>query len=131
MFADDGGSGRFTKKIGGLSSDTLLIGLDQIRTVGGSAFRIDAIPFRPLLQLGPQWTMQTMESTGLSEKKPANGLLQGAILHFGKGKVAVFGEAAMFTAQTNGRWNKRMGFHAQGARDNRQFILNVFHFLVG
>ncbi|MBI3470619.1 MAG: hypothetical protein HY013_04620 [Candidatus Solibacter usitatus] len=34
---------------------------------------------------------------------PAKGYLQGAVLPFGKGRVAVFGEAAMFSAQLSGR----------------------------
>ena len=128
VYADDG-QGIFSKKNGGLSSDPLLDGIDQVRTFGGSAFKIDTNASRPLLLLGPEWMMQTMEANGLSEKKSANGLLQGAVLPYGKGKVAVFGEAAMFSAQTYGRWKKRMGFHARGAEDNKQFILNLFHYL--
>lgn len=129
VYADDGGAGIFTHDNGGLTNDPLLNGIDQIRTFGGSAFRIDTQPYRPLLQFGPQWSMQRMEATGLSEKSPAEGLLQGAVMQVGKGKVAVFGEAAMFSAQRYGRWKKRMGFHAPDAKDNRQFILNLFHYL--
>lgn len=129
VFADDGESGLFTRQNGGLTNDALLTGIDQIRTFGGSAFRIDTSSYRPLLKLGAPWTMQVMESSGLSEKESAEGLLQGAVLEVGKGKVAVFGEAAMFSAQRYGKWQKRMGFHARGAADNKHFILNVFHFL--
>lgn len=129
VYTDDGGSGIFTHDNGGLTNDPLLNDIDQIRTFGGSAFRIDTQPYRPLLQFGPQWSMQRMEATGLSEKSPAEGLLQGAVMQVGRGKVAVFGEAAMFSAQRYGRWKKRMGFHAGGANDNRQFILNLFHYL--
>lgn len=129
VFADDGAAGLFTRKNGGLTDDTLLYGIDKIRTFSGSAFRIERSDYRPLLVMHDQWMMQRMEANGLSEKEPAKGLLMGAVMEVGEGKIAVFGEAAMFSAQRYGRWKKRMGFHAQGAEENRQFILNVFRWL--
>jgi hypothetical protein len=72
-----------------------------------------------------------MTPTGLSEKRPARGLLQGALLEFGSGRVAVFGEAAMFTAQIveQGPFSERIGFNARRATQNKTFILNVLHWL--
>jgi hypothetical protein len=63
----------------------------------------------------------------------ARGLVQGAVLHFGRGRVAVFGEAAMFTAQT---WVRdgvtgQMGMNHPSAAENPQFIVNVMHWLSG
>lgn len=129
VFADDGAAGLFTRKNGGLTDDTLLYGIDKIRTFSGSAFRIEGSDYRPLLIMHDQWMMQRMDANGLSAKETANGLLMGAVMEVGEGKIAVFGEAAMFSAQRYGRWKKRMGFHAQGAENNRQFILNVFRWL--
>jgi hypothetical protein len=129
VYADDGELGLFTRDNGGLSEDPLLEGIDQVRTFGGSAFRIDAVQHRPLLVMGERWTMQRMEGNGLSEKSPATGYLQGAVMQVGQGRVAVFGEAAMFSAQVYGKWKTRMGFHARGAKDNKQFILNLFRWL--
>lgn len=129
VYADDGASGIFTRKIGGLTDDILLDGIDKVRTFGGSAFRINGNANRPLLIMNEQWTMQHMETNGLSAKETAKGLLQGAVMNFGEGKIAVFGEAAMFSAQRYGRGKTRMGFHASGAEDNRRFILNVFRWL--
>ena len=129
VYADDGESGLFNRDNNGLKEDPLTEGIHQVRTFGGSAFRIDSVQHRPLLILGEQSTMQHMEPNGLSEKSPAKGYLQGAIMQFGSGKVAVFGEAAMFSAQVYGKWKTRMGFHAKGAKDNKQFILNVFRWL--
>lgn len=56
---------------------------------------------------------------------------QGAILEFGKGKIAVFGEAAMFTAQTvtNNSGTYKFGFHADQAPNNIQFIRNLIFWL--
>ena len=129
VFADDGASGLFMRKNGGLTDDALLHGINKVRTFGGSAFRIDGIGYRPLLVMNDQWTLQHMEANGLSAKETAEGLLQGAVMNIGEGKIAVFGEAAMFSAQRYGRGKKRMGFHARGAEDNQRFILNVFHWL--
>jgi hypothetical protein len=129
VYADDGESGLFTKNNGGLTDDKLLQDINKVRTFGGSAFRIENPNKRPLLVMNDQWTMQRMEANGLSAKETAKGLLQGAVMDIGKGKIAVFGEAAMFSAQRYGRDKKRMGFHARGAEDNQRFILNVFHWL--
>ena len=128
VYADDGDMGVFNQKNGGLTDDTLLNGIDKIRTFGGSAFRIES-EHRPLFVMHDDWTMQRMEGNGLSAKENAKGLLQGAVMNFDKGKIAIFGEAAMFSAQRYGPGKKRMGFHARGAEDNQQFILNVFHWL--
>ncbi|QQS45904.1 MAG: DUF4350 domain-containing protein [Acidobacteriota bacterium] len=54
---------------------------------------------------------------------------QGAVLSFGKGRVAVFGEAAMFSAQLAGPNRAPMGMNAPEASQNPQFLLNVMHWL--
>lgn len=129
VFAEDNGTGKFTIRNAGLASDSLLSGIDHIRTFAGSAFQIDTPDYRPLLVMGNHWTIQTMGANGLSEKTSAEGLLQGALLEPGNGKVAVFGEVGMFTAQVFGGMKTKMGFHANGAEQNKQFILNVIRWL--
>jgi uncharacterized protein (TIGR02246 family) len=60
-----------------------------------------------------------------------SGSYQGAIMEYGKGKIAVFGEAAMFTAQSiqqNGKTFK-VGFNAAFAPQNVDFIRNVLYWL--
>ena len=57
-------------------------------------------------------------------------LLQGALLRVGRGRVAVFGEAAMFSAQRKGPERTPMGMNAPEAEQNPQFILNTLHWLV-
>lgn len=64
----------------------------------------------------------------------AAGLLQGAVLKLGQGRVAVFGEAAMFSAQTITAPDRsffRFGFNAPTAKQNKQFALNLLHWLSG
>ena len=57
------------------------------------------------------------------------GLSQGAILDLPNGRVAVFGEAAMFTAQLGGPNKRPMGMNTPGAEQNYQFVLNLMHWL--
>lgn len=59
---------------------------------------------------------------------PATGYAQGIALQFGKGRVVVLGEAAMLTAQLDGKTKKPFGMNVQGI-DNRQLALNIMHWL--
>lgn len=78
--------------------------------------------------LAPQVAWQFNDDTPESDLEDK---YQGAILNFGKGKVAVFGEAAMFTAQTitNNSGTFKFGFHAKSAPNNVEFIRNLFFWL--
>jgi len=58
-----------------------------------------------------------------------NGWHQGATLEFEEGRVVIFGEAAMFTAQISGRTKRKMGVIAKGAEQNEQFLLNIMLWL--
>jgi hypothetical protein len=53
-------------------------------------------------------------------------------MKFGKGRVAVFGDAALFSAQLVGKYGQsyKIGMNAPG-NDDRQFALNVMHWLAG
>ena len=106
--------------------------IDYVRTFTGQAFWLTQ-PGEPILRLKPgsvlllpevewQFRMQTPQI-------PGDGLLQGAALEHGKGRVAVFGEAAMFSAQVSGAERRPMGMNMQGAEQNPQFLLNIIHWL--
>ena len=60
---------------------------------------------------------------------PVGGWLQGAAMPVGSGRAAVFGEAAMFSAQLGRPKQQPMGMNAPGAEQNFQFVLNVMHWL--
>lgn len=64
---------------------------------------------------------------------PIDGRAQGLALKYGNGRVVVLGEAAMLTAQVlksiNGT-EQKFGMNVPG-NDNRQFTLNVLHWLSG
>jgi hypothetical protein len=54
--------------------------------------------------------------------------LQGATLEFGEGRLAVFGEAAMFTAQVNARGDK-VGLNHPRGLNNVSLLLNTLRWL--
>lgn len=103
----------------------------SVRTFTGQAFGLPP-KATPLIVLDDQYELLmprtawqfTTETTVL----PAAGLAQGASLNYGKGRVVVFGEAAMFSAQVQ-RDSVRMGMNAPDARQNPQFLLNIIHWL--
>lgn len=64
------------------------------------------------------------------EKKSVAGQAQGLALKFAKGRVVILGEAAMLSAQVTGPENFRMGMNVPG-NDDRQFALNIMHWLSG
>ncbi len=64
-------------------------------------------------------------------KLSVEGWSQGAFKRYGKGKVVVFGEAAMFTAQLAGPEKRKGGMNSDYAHENYQLLLNIIHWLDG
>ena len=77
--------------------------------------------------------MKAWDFSSKTPSIPAEGLLQGAVFRHGDGRVAVFGEAAMFSAQERIRKGERtlMGMNRPDAEQNPQFLLNVMRWLSG
>jgi len=108
--------------------------VDSIVAFTGQAFRLEG-KGDPLMTLGhnivllfPQVAWQFSK---LTPAISASGMLQGAVVQFGKGRVAIFGEAAMFSAQVAGPNRTPMGMNDPTAPQNPQFLLNVMHWLSG
>ncbi len=135
-----GGPLTFTLQTGSLLKHPVTEGrsasekVDSVATFTGSAFQVDkgepvlkfsdeAMAFLPKT-FGEAFTESTARS-------PIKSWLQGATLKIGKGRVAVFGEAAMFSAQLAGPNKAPMGMNAPIAKQNPQFLLNVMHWLSG
>lgn len=118
----------FRKSDGTLRNHDVTAGIDEVATFTGSSFQIDG-DGQPLLVFGPA----VVSMTKRDDLKPASvaGHLQGAVLPFGSGRVAVFGEAAMFSAQLAGPGKLPMRMNDPGARQNAQFLLNVMRWLTG
>jgi len=60
---------------------------------------------------------------------PVNGWSQGAFMKYGKGRLVMFGEAAMFTAQLAGPTQTRVGMNSDYAEENYKLLLNIIHWL--
>lgn len=132
VFADHDEDEIFTTRNGGIGRDPLLAGIGAVRTFGGSTLETSDPKARQLLRLWPGWTIQTMQGEGLSPEQPAGNALQAVALERGSGRVAVFGEAAMFTAQrAEGLFGEKIGFHAKGAEGNKALILRLMNWLAG
>lgn len=105
-----------------------------VRSFTGEAFRVVA-PAAPLLTLAPGSVLlfptKAWAFRASTARMPADGMLQGAALVAGRGRVAVFGEAAMFSAQLSGAARRPMGMNDPAAGQNPQFLLNVMHWLAG
>lgn len=128
----------FSRDDGTLKDDAVTTGIDRIETFTGSAFRIPQ-GARPLLVfpkgyqvLTPRVAWQFSPST---PQVDAAGLAQGAVMNVGKGRIAIFGEAGMFSAQTAAGEGSgapaKIGFNAPEAPENKQLILNVVRWLAG
>jgi len=100
----------------------------------GQGFQVSpGVDFRPLLVL-PTGSLLVLPDTAWeftedTPRRDAGGLLQGAALVVGGGRVAVFGEAAMFTSQSGGPDSPPMGFDHPDAPWNRRFVRNVIQWL--
>lgn len=109
--------------------------VDSVATFTGSAFQVEG--GEPILTfLGAESFSYTPKVFGQPPDKdtphtPIKGWLQGAVLRVGRGRAAVFGEAAMFSAQLAGPNKAPMGMNAPIAAQNPQFLLNVLHWLSG
>jgi hypothetical protein len=125
----------FTRENGGLVDDPIVRNVRQVRTFTGSAFTASGRGVRPVLRLGPRWTVLepvvAWQFDSTTRSSSGEGKLQGALVTAGRGRVAVFGEAAMFTAQVAGPGRIPMGLGAPGAEENKRFALDIVHWLAG
>ncbi len=64
-----------------------------------------------------------------TKKYNVKGWSQGAYKKYGKGRIAAFGEAAMFTAQLAGPNKIKAGMNNKVAPENYQLLLNIIHWL--
>ena len=106
--------------------------IDSVRTITGHAFRVSG-PATPVLLLAPETVVllprRAWQFSEDTPRIPGDGMAQGAVLSFGAGRVAVFGEAAMFSAQVSGKKRRPMGMNMPTAAQNPQFLLNVMRWL--
>lgn len=108
--------------------------VDSIYSFTGEAFQIpeDATPVLILndnfISLMPDTAWNFKDDT---PQVSVAGWSQGTIKKFGKGKIAIWGEAAMFSAQIAGEQKVKVGMNAPKAKYNYQLLLNIIHWLDG
>jgi hypothetical protein len=109
--------------------------VDSVDSFTGQAFRLMRPDAQPLLTLAPGTVVLMPEVawqfSPLTQRMQAGGMLHGAVMRHGRGRVAVFGEAAMFSGQLAGPDRRPMGMNDPTAPQNVQFLLNVMHWLTG
>jgi len=132
------GAAVFTKENKSLSDNPITRGreaseaVDQIATFTGQAFEVpeDATPIltfpKNYINLLPDtaWVFHRKTKT-----LTATGWSQGAYKKYQKGRVVVFGEAAMFTAQLSGPQQRKTGMSNPVAPQNYKLLLNIIHWL--
>ncbi|MGE0442600.1 MAG: DUF4350 domain-containing protein [Gemmatimonadales bacterium] len=108
--------------------------VDSVRSFTGQAFAVPAgavgllrVPTDGVILL-PDTAWRFSDRT---RRVSSAGMVQGALLRVGRGRVALFGEAAMFSAQVTGPDRHPFGMNAPNAGQNARFLLNVMHWLTG
>jgi hypothetical protein len=124
------GSDLFSHENGGLTNDTLIAGLTQVRTFTGQGFGCPEAA-NPLLVLDSTFTLHLPETAWEFETncptRSAAGLVQMAYMPYGKGKLVFSGEAAMFSAQVSD--GNRFGLTAEDAKDNLELLRRLMGWL--
>jgi hypothetical protein len=104
----------------------------SLQTFTGMAFQIPA-GAQSIIALDKEFEVRMPKTAWQFDdettKVSGQDLVQGAYIAYGKGKVMMFGEAAMFTAQLQG--NNKIGMNSKSASHNAQFLLNAIHWLDG
>jgi hypothetical protein len=131
---------RFNRKDGSLKEHPITRGsapdakIDFVVTFTGQAFQ-GPPQAKPLLVFGKSsYSLMPQRAWEFTEDTPkisVEGWFQGAVRRYGKGRIAVFGEAAAFTAQLSGPQKAKIGMNNPDAEQNQQFVLNVMHWLSG
>ena len=130
----------FTTLDGNLTENVITIGrstqenISSIATFTGQAFKCpeDATS---VINLDDRFVNMLPDSAWIfrdsSQRQSASGWSQGAYKAYGQGRIVLFGEAAMFTAQLAGPQRRKMGMNHPDATQNYQLLLNIIHWLDG
>ena len=131
---------RFSRNDGTLKNHIVTRGLSKkeviqsVYTYTGHAFQIPQDAETILMfengsySLNPKRAFKFDKNTA---KFDISAWSQGAVKKYGKGRIAMFGEAAAFTAQIAGKKRRKIGLNSSDAPYNLQFTLNIMHWLTG
>jgi hypothetical protein len=108
--------------------------VDSVMVLTGEAFRA-SVPVDTLLVMGRGSVVLLPEVawqfSPLTPQIRADGMLVGAALTHGRGRVVVFGEAAMLTAQLAGPQRAPVGMNSPEAAHHPRLVLNTVRWLAG
>ncbi|HKK41820.1 MAG TPA: hypothetical protein VJ963_05370, partial [Bacteroidales bacterium] len=134
-----GGTTFFLRSDNTLTSDIIANGrnkyerADSVVSFTGQAFRIpgEAVP---IIRFDKRYTLLEPDTAWVFDRSTKltsldSTWVQGAYMEYGKGRVVVFGEAAMFTAQLTGHNLARAGLNSGFAKGNLKLLLNIIHWL--
>jgi hypothetical protein len=134
------GSDYFYRKDGSLASCSITNGRNAAETVNkvvtftGQAFRIPA-GATSILNFGEKYLLLETDTAWVFDSHTKYTRIkdwsQGAYMKYGKGRVVMFGEAAMFSAQLSGQNQRKAGMNAEYAEENYKLLLNIIHWLEG
>lgn len=106
----------------------------QIVTFTGQAFKIPA-DAEPILVFNDKYVNYLPDTAWVFDENTITynlqGWIHGAYKKYGKGRVVVSGEAAMFSAQLAGEQKFKFGMNSEFAKENFQLLLNIVHWLDG
>jgi len=120
----------FSRSDGSLASHVVTTGVDLVATFTGSAFEFDGTPLMTFSSTSVSLEPDSAWNFASTPRRPVAGWQQGGVKVVGLGRVAVFGEAAMFTEQ-NCSAGEAMGMNHPVARHNARLAQNVIDWLGG
>jgi uncharacterized protein (DUF2249 family) len=107
--------------------------IDSVATFTGQAFKANR-EHEPIIVFDSSYVIYlpevAWEFDGNTEILPAAGWMQAATTKYGKGKVFVSGEAAMFSSQVVGD-GSRVGLTSPEAAQNLRYLRNIMCWLSG
>lgn len=108
--------------------------VSKVVTFTGQAFKIPAEAIA-ILRFDKRYLLLESDTAWVFDSKTKytkiNGWSQGAYMKYGRGRLVMFGEAAMFTAQLAGPTKTRVGMNSDYAGENYKLLLNIIHWLDG
>lgn len=106
--------------------------VDSIASFTGQAFQLPA-GATSIMKLSPGYMLMLSDTAWVFDSTTKytdiSGWSQAAYRKYGKGRVVVCGEAAMFSAQLAGPQKMPAGMNSPVAKDNHQLLLNIIHWL--
>lgn len=134
------GNDYFYRKDGSLASCSITNGRNAAETVNkvvtftGQAVRIPA-DATSILNFSDRYLLLETDTAWVFDSHTKYTSIkdwsQGAYMKYGKGRLVMFGEAAMFSAQLSGQNQRKAGMNAEYAEENYKLLLNIIHWLDG